>query len=74
MGPVSAALIGARTFVLRMHVVFDLLFDDALAARLETLLTDLNVNVFLGHFRLSSDKRQFSLLCAAVAWGWRGHA
>ena len=52
--------------VLRMHVVFDLLFDDVLAARLETLLTDLNVNVFLGHFRLSSDKRQSALLCAAA--------
>ena len=47
--------------VLCVHVMLDLLFDDVPAVRLETLLSDLNDNLFLGHFRLSSDKRQVQL-------------
>jgi len=47
--------------VLCVHVMLDLLFDDVPAVRLETLLSDLNENLFLGHFRLSSDKRQVQL-------------
>ena len=31
------------------------------AVRLETLLSELNGHLFLGHFRLSSDKRQVQL-------------
>ena len=47
--------------VLSVHVMFDLLFDDVPMARLKTLLSDLNDHLFLGHFRLSSDKRQVQL-------------
>ena len=47
--------------VLCVHVMLDLLFDDVPAVRLETLLSELNGHLFLGHFRLSSDKRQVQL-------------
>ena len=47
--------------VLSVHVTFDLLFDDVPSFRLETLLSDLNDHLFIGHFRLSSDKRQVQL-------------
>ena len=38
-----------------------LFFDDVPMMRLETLLSSLNDHLFLGHFRLSSDKRQVQL-------------
>ena len=44
--------------VLCVLVTLDVLFDDVPAVRLETLLSELNKHLFLGHFRLSSDKRQ----------------
>ena len=47
--------------VLRVSVTLDLLVDDVPAMRLETLLSELNEHLFLGHFRLSSDKRQVQL-------------
>ena len=47
--------------VLCVHVMLDLLFDDIPAVRLETLLSELNGHLLLGHFRLSSDKRQVQL-------------
>jgi hypothetical protein len=47
--------------VLCVHVMLDLLFDDVPTVRLETLLSELNGHLFLGHFRLSSDKRQVQL-------------
>ena len=47
--------------VLRVHVMLDLLFDDVPAVRLEKLLSELNGHLFLGHFRLSTDKRQVQL-------------
>ena len=47
--------------VLSVHVLLDMLFDDVPMMRLETLLSNLNDHLFLGHFRLSSDKRQVQL-------------
>ena len=47
--------------VLCVHVILDLLFDDVPAERVEMLLSDLNNYLFLGHFRLSPDKRQVQL-------------
>ncbi len=47
--------------VLCVHVMLDLLFDDVPAVRLEKLLSDVNAHLFLGHFRLHSDKRQVQL-------------
>ena len=47
--------------VLCVNVILDLLLDDVSAVRLETLLSDLNEHLFLGHFRLSPDKRQVKL-------------
>ena len=44
-----------------VEITFDLLFDTVPLPRLETLLCDLNSHLFLGHFRLSSDRRQVRL-------------
>ena len=61
--------------VLCVHVIFDLLLDDVPMERLETLLCELNDHLFLGHFRLSSDKRQVQLYYVLPLRGsWRSHA
>ena len=58
--------------VLRLHVVLDLLFNDVPAAQLETLLSELNDHLFLGHFRLSFDKSQVQLYYALPLRGAGG--
>ena len=47
--------------VLCVHIMLDMLFDGVPAMRLETLLSELNDHLFMGHFRLSSDKRGVQL-------------
>ena len=42
--------------------------------RLETLLSELNGHLFLGHFRLSSDKRQVQLYYVLPLRGQAEHA
>ena len=44
-----------------VEATLDLLFDDVLVPRLETLLSDLNSHLFMGHFRLTADQRQVQL-------------
>ena len=58
--------------VLCVYVTFDLLFDDVPAVRLRTLLFELNNHLFIGHFRLSSDKRQVQLYYALTLRGAGG--
>ena len=58
--------------VLRLNVILDLLFDDVPAAQLETLLSELNDHLFLGHFRLSFDKCQVQLYYALPLRGAGG--
>ena len=58
--------------VLCVHVMIDLLFDDVPMVRLEALLSELNGHLFLGHFRLFSDKRQVELYYALPLRGAGG--
>ena len=44
-----------------VNATLDLLFDDVPVPRLETLLSDLNSHLFMGHFRLTPDQRQVQL-------------
>ena len=44
-----------------VEITLDLLFDDVSVPRLETLLSDLNSHLFMGHFRLTADQRQVQL-------------
>ena len=60
-GAISCGLIGKKNSqVLCVHVCLICCLTTP-AMRLETLLSSLNDHLFLGHFRLSSDKRQVQL-------------
>lgn len=51
----------SRLDALCVEATFDMLLDDVPATRLDRLLSDLNSHLFLGHFRLSADRRQVQL-------------